>query len=118
MGLKDERFVLWDLGEQHLNEAAFLWTRWEQALVAPDYMLEDVERLEERLHAHVDALVLGGAPIAKRLLVPALESDDPEFLRAAALGLLLGAPPDGSDAVLDRAHSAEPEVLAALQRVL
>jgi uncharacterized protein (TIGR02270 family) len=110
--------MLWDIYEQHLEEAAFQWTRWEQALVAPDYVLDELEQLEERLHAHVDGLVLGGEPIAKRLLHPALEEDDIELLRAAAFALLLGEFPGGSNAVLDRARSADDAALTAIQRAM
>jgi uncharacterized protein (TIGR02270 family) len=110
--------MLWDIYEQHLEEAAFLWTQWEQALVAPDHVLAEVEPIEERLHAHVDGLVLGGEPVAKRFLLPALESDDLELIRTAALPLLLGAPPGSTDGVLARVRSADDATLAALERAL
>ena len=28
---------LWDIVEEHLDEAEFLWERWEHGLVAPNY---------------------------------------------------------------------------------
>ncbi|HEX5753083.1 MAG TPA: TIGR02270 family protein [Archangium sp.] len=78
----------WDLLEQHLSEAAFLWTQWERVLHAPHYTLEDVEGLEERLRAHLDGLVLGGSAVADRLLWPAVEEADPGLAQVAALCLL------------------------------
>src|SRR3712207_6992607 len=44
---RDQLVMLWDIYEQHLEEAAFQWTRWEQALLAPDYVLDELESLEE-----------------------------------------------------------------------
>lgn len=78
----------WDILEEHLDEAAFLWSRWEQVLVAPHYTLAEVAGLEARLLAHLDGLVLGGPAVAARLLEPALESEEPERACAAALCLL------------------------------
>ena len=110
--------MLWDIYEQHLEEAAFLWTQWEQVLAAPDYVLAEAEPMEERIHAHVDGLVLGGEAVAKRFLFPALQGDDPELIRTAALPLLLGEVPGSADGVLERARSADDAALAALQRAL
>lgn len=82
------RFLMKDVYEEHLDEAAFLWTQWERALVAPDYTLGDTEPLEERLLAHLDGLVVGGGPVADMLLTPALESEEPARLSAALWALL------------------------------
>jgi uncharacterized protein (TIGR02270 family) len=90
------RLVRWDILEECLDEAAFLWSQWERALTSPDYTLPEVAYLEERLLARLDPLVLGGAPASKRLLQPSLESEEPERLGAAALALLMG---DGTEHV-------------------
>ena len=80
--------ILWDVMEEHLEEAGFLWTMWERALVAPDYTLDELAaREEQRLVAHLDALVQGGEPVVEELLVPALEQDEAEISVAAALAL-------------------------------
>ncbi|CAM3333624.1 TIGR02270 family protein [Corallococcus sp. ZKHCc1 1396] len=107
----------WDIYETHLDEAAFRWSQWEKALDAPDFTLEEVAELEEPVAAHVDGLVLGGGPVATRLLVPAL-SGEHEHIVAAALALLLAETTDGPAAVLAALSSAEPPALAALQRAL
>lgn len=106
----------WDIYETHLDEAAFRWGQWEKRLDAPDFTLEEVAEQEEQLAAHVDGLVLGGEPVARRLLEPALVSEDAERVVAAALALLAGEEPPGPAAVLAALPVAEPPVLAALQR--
>ncbi|MCP3143963.1 TIGR02270 family protein [Pyxidicoccus xibeiensis] len=111
------RTLRWDIYEEHLNEGAFRWTQREKALDAPDYTLEEVAELEEPVAAHVDALVLGGEPVAKRLLVPAL-ADEPERVVAAALALLGAEEPSGPAAVLAALPVAEPPALVALRRAL
>ncbi|RKH15025.1 TIGR02270 family protein [Corallococcus praedator] len=107
----------WDIHETHLEEAAFRWSQWEKALDAPDFTLEEVAELEEAVAAHVDGLVLGGEPVATRLLVPAL-TEDPERIVAAALALLGAEAEYGPALVLAALPSAEPPALAALQRAL
>jgi uncharacterized protein (TIGR02270 family) len=91
--------ILWDVVEEHLDEAAFLFERWEQAVVAPHYSADELERLvERRLRAHLDGLVIAGAPAAERLLVPALS--DPDCAAACALALLASPAEDVVDGVL------------------
>ncbi|MBM7115808.1 TIGR02270 family protein [Archangium primigenium] len=107
----------WDIYEEHLDEAAFRWSQWEKALDAPDFTLGEVAELEEHMAAHVDGLVLGGGPVAKYLLVPAL-ADEPERIVPAALALLQAEGPSGPAAVLSALLGAEPPALAALQRAL
>ena len=83
--------VLRDVMEEHLEEAGFLWTQWESALDAPDYTLDELAaREEQRLVAHLDALVLGGPEVAGELLMPALEQDEAETCLAAALAMTAG----------------------------
>jgi len=109
------RPLRWDIYDTHLEEAAFRWSQWENALDAPDFTLEEVAELEEPVAAHVDGLVLGGEPVATRLLVPAL-GEDPERIVAAALALLGAEGAYGPAAVLEALPAAEPPALAALRR--
>src|SRR5687767_2503153 len=82
--------VRWDVIEEHLEEAAFLWTQWETALDAPDFTLSEVaDTIEARLLAHLDALEIGGPAVARRLLEPALRDPDPTLSFPAAFTLLL-----------------------------
>ena len=112
------RSIPWDIYEEHLDEAAFLWGQWESALDAPNYALPDViVGPEERLRAHLDGLVLGGAPVAEKLLLPALGDEDAGKVAAAAWALLQGEDADHLDGVFDALTKAEKkEVRAALGR--
>jgi uncharacterized protein (TIGR02270 family) len=124
------RPVLWDIYEEHLEEAAFLWDEWESALVAANHTLDSVAAgPEARLLAHLDGLVLGGAPVAEKLLLPALAGDEPGRIAAAAWALVQaeGAPRSGDvaatgldpqDAVIDAMTKGEPAQRAAIARAL
>src|SRR6266487_4537415 len=79
----------WDVYEEHVDEAGFLWTQWMLANRAADRTIAAVEAgPEERLRAHLDALVIGGAPVRERFLLPALGSGDPEQVFVATAALL------------------------------
>ncbi|WP_426756608.1 TIGR02270 family protein [Myxococcus sp. Y35] len=81
--------LLWDVLTEHLEEASFLWVQRERAMSASDYTLPEVEAGDEaRLRAHLDGLLVGGAPVARRLLQPALEDDAPGGVASAASVLL------------------------------
>jgi uncharacterized protein (TIGR02270 family) len=112
-----QRPILWDIFEEHLDEASFLWGEWETALVAANYTLADVAAgPEERLAAHLDGLVLGGKVVAEKLLFPALGGDDLELVRPAAWALLQAEDADHFDVVLEALASAEPPKAAAIAR--
>jgi uncharacterized protein (TIGR02270 family) len=90
-----------DVAIEHLDEAAFCSTRWVLALCAPNYTAAEVEQgPEERLRAHLDALVLGGRPAAEQVLVPALDHEEPAMVFAAAWCLLASEDGDFDDEVL------------------
>ena len=116
MPLPSEK-ILWDVMEEHLEEAGFLWSQWEAAQGAPDYTLAELAGREEaRLVAHLDALVLGGAAVAEELLLPALESDQQEQVLAAALALQAG---EHGGAVLEALGQAQqPGTISGLRRAL
>lgn len=106
-----ESLILWDVVEEHLDEASFLVEMWERACAAHDYTWRDVERsFGERLRAQLDALVIAGDAAAKRLLAPALADGDTERDRATACALALLASPGGwgLDATLRALSDAEP----------
>jgi uncharacterized protein (TIGR02270 family) len=108
-----QRPVPWDLYQEHLDEAAFLWEQWESALGAANYTLPEVaEGPEARLLAHLDGLVLGGRPAAERLLLPAL-AEEPARASAAAWALLAAEDADHLDTVLAALASAEPPLALA-----
>jgi len=110
----------WDIFEEHLDEAAFLWRRWEDALVASNFALDDVRvGPEARLLAHLDGLVLGGRRIAQELLLPTLVTDDPAQAFAATWALVQAE--DGADyhdPVVDALVHGAPRLRAANARAL
>ena len=89
---------------------------WQDALIAPNYTLDEVEdRVEERLEANLEGLTLGGEPVAEKLLGPALlEAPEPGYATAAALVLLRSGDASARDAVLDAVATAEGEQQEAL----
>ncbi|QRK12590.1 TIGR02270 family protein [Archangium violaceum] len=116
--LSDELFLNWEVYEEHLEEAEFLWGQRERQGGSPEYRLPEVAEGEERLLARVDALVLGGTPVAEGLLVPALESELPTRTSAAAYTLLVGGVPGASQAVLEAVRKEVPGVLEAMAKAL
>jgi len=112
------RPILWDIYEEHLDEAAFLFGQWERAMNAASYTLEEViEGPEERLLAHLDGLVLGGKPVADRFLIPALADGDLGKVWASAWALLQAEDANHLDLVVDAVTKAEKkEARAALAR--
>lgn len=77
---------MWDIVEEHLDEAAFLSAQWERALVSPRYRLAKVaEGPEARLLANLDGMAHVGPAVVPRLLDPRLSSESPEEVFAAAL---------------------------------
>ena len=116
--MRPVRPIPWDIYEEHLDEAAFLWWQWERALDAANYTLDEViDGPEERLRAHLDGLVLGGARVAERLLLPALGDDDPGKVAAATWALLAGEDADHLEAVFEALTKAEKnETRAAMGR--
>lgn len=98
---------LWDIVEEHLDEAEFLWEQWEHSLIAPNYTLAEVaEGPEDRLMAHLDGLVVNGPLVAERLLIPTIAELDaePTRVRAAALALLQSPGDAGVAAVFGALH--------------
>ena len=99
--IREPRPFTREVAVEHLDEAGFCRRRWDVALCAPNYTAAEVqEGPEERLRAHLDALVLGGRPVAEQVLVPALDHEDPPTAFAAAWCLLASEEGDFDDAVV------------------
>ncbi len=87
--------ILWDVVEEHLDEAEFLAETWHVNLDSPAYLRDEFEQgPQERLLAHVDGLVVGGEDVRAELLEPALADGDTERWRAAAVALSLLSHPN------------------------
>lgn len=67
----------------HVSEAAFLWRHRERAARAPHYDLMHLDRLDERLQAHLQALHMAGDTGA-RLADEAVAEGEPAALFVAA----------------------------------
>ncbi|HLT39613.1 MAG TPA: hypothetical protein VK034_25190, partial [Enhygromyxa sp.] len=114
--------LLWDVQEEHLNEAEFAFESWERALSSPLHTLAEVrDGPEERLMAHTMGLIVGGSTVLDRLVRPVLDQDlDDDRYRtaAAALTLLDGAGREGPDIVLAYLPRARAEGFWGLVRAL
>jgi uncharacterized protein (TIGR02270 family) len=111
--------IRWDVLEEHLAEAAFLYGQWERSLRSATLTLADVEAgFEERLRAHLAGLILAGDAAREELLVPALASDDPGSVFAAAFALAAARPAPAVDPVLAALGTVEPAQAAAARRAL
>ena len=84
--------ILWDVIDEHLDEAEFGLEQLERVLISPVHTLREIARYpEERLLAHIDGLVVGGQPVLEQRLVPTLEDTEPSGaarVTAAALALI------------------------------
>jgi uncharacterized protein (TIGR02270 family) len=112
--------ILLDVYEEHLNEAAWLWREWEGCLNSPIHTLPQAAKgPEERLLAHLDALVLGGDPVAQTLMVPALAGNDRFAVTAAAWALAQAEDVDQQDGVFAALTTTEsPAARMAIARAL
>jgi uncharacterized protein (TIGR02270 family) len=107
------RPILWDIYQEHLDEAAWLWGEWESSLDSAVYSIVDVAvGPEERLLAHLDGLLLGGSPVAEKLLVPALGGEDPGLVAAAAWALVQAEGADYQDKVVEALAAGGPSAPA------
>jgi uncharacterized protein (TIGR02270 family) len=112
--------ILWDILEEHFDEAEFLFEQWERALYSPGYTLTELSvTIEPRLEAHLDGLLLGGREVAERLLDQELENDTAPIRAAvAALVLLCSEEEAAAKRVLGAAQDAEGPLQEALARTL
>ncbi|MFE8605223.1 TIGR02270 family protein [Archangium violaceum] len=108
-----------ELLEEHLGEATFLWTSWESALDSSAFTLAELaEGPEERLLAHLDALVLGGPSASQKLLHPGLAQGEGDIVTASALALLSTGDAGQEARVLEALEQGEAEARPWLRRAL
>ncbi|HEX3904694.1 MAG TPA: hypothetical protein VH853_17800, partial [Polyangia bacterium] len=112
-----EAAVLWDVFEEHLDEATFLLQSWRTAVRSPRTSLTLLQKtVEPRLLAHLDALAVGGPPVADALLWPALgKESEAKAPAVAAIGsaLLLGDDAAERDRVVDALRTTELAMVRA-----
>jgi uncharacterized protein (TIGR02270 family) len=118
----DDPGLLFDIIEEHFDEAAFYFRLWDQAQDALDYTLDEVRRgPEELLRANIDGLVVGGEAAAQRLLWPAIEGDEADHWTGpgvATLALLSRRGDDPLDRILLRLPSSKQSPLHGIARGL
>lgn len=103
--------------QQHFDELTFLCEFWQSAIWDPDYDVEGVAELEERIHAHADGLVLGGNH-SLPLLKEGLASDEPPAAFAAAYTLLRTRIEQAAQTVIDALCQAEQGPLDGISQAL
>lgn len=111
------RFFLPDLVQEHLDEAAFLWTQRTAALRSIDYTLLDFAHLEGRLQAHMQGLTTVGED-AHALLEEAAASGEGAHAFAGGLALLITGGASRPKQVFDAFLEADGERLAGLRDAL
>ncbi len=79
--------IIPEVVEKHLQELCFLWEQRQEALMSQDWILSDVELWEQRMGAHLDALVIAGPEIIP-LLKEKLAENDSAITFAGAFVLL------------------------------
>ncbi|MEM9454307.1 MAG: TIGR02270 family protein [Myxococcota bacterium] len=108
--MSGEELILWDVVQEHLDEAEFVIELWLGARRSPIYTLQELEQgPEARLVAHVDGLVVNGPLALQRTAWPALEDDDPQRAAAAALAIVHSGDFTLLDGALDDLDPPAPE---------
>jgi uncharacterized protein (TIGR02270 family) len=106
----------WDLVEQSLEEAAFLWKRWEADLQSLTRSLDEVwSWTEDRLHGALDGVRVGGEKVVEAT-EPALSGKDLAAITAAAHVLAAQTPAHAREALAAAVRNAKGAVLRAMTR--
>jgi uncharacterized protein (TIGR02270 family) len=105
-----------DVLQEHLEELETLWTRRARMIRSPDADAGALRRIDARMDAHADALVLAGEH-AWFLLEPAL-AGEPATAAAAALALASMNDAAADKLLVAALGQAEPPVRAAIGQAL
>ncbi len=111
------REPLWDIVEESLDEAEFLWGRWESDLSSLTRNLDEVYLWsEDRLHGALDGVRVGGEGALEKLLLPALAGESLRRITVAAHVMASGMGAKALAALGDVLLTATGPKLAALLR--
>jgi len=102
--------------EQHAEEAFFLWLLRDDAVRAPNYNLQDLADLDERVEANIDGLRVAG-DVGWEYCETGLEKEEPGEVFAAGVIAFEGTDESRTQKVLEIACSA-PELGRALGSAL
>jgi uncharacterized protein (TIGR02270 family) len=109
--------ILWNVVEEHLDEAEFLLEQWLGASRSPRFTLVQLQKtVEHRLIAHLDGLAVGGQEVADKLLWPALDKESdapPSRVAAAALALLLEPATSVRDRLIELFRTSDSKIIRA-----
>lgn len=111
-----EAQMLWDVVEEHMEEASFLWTEWERALVSPVFTLPGMSGVEQRVSAHLEGLALGGAITPARLARAATRASDAGSIFAVTHALLHRGLDEGTCVALELLTTSSGQHRAAARR--
>lgn len=103
-----------DIVEEHLDEAAYLYTRRQAAQRRVDATAEEVADLGRRLRAHLDGLLVGGA-IAWELTQPALSQANEAQAFVAGIVAMEGGQPVWLEALVAALNAPTPEAFEGLR---
>src|SRR5262249_40684860 len=106
-----------DLIDESLDEATFLWQRWEAELTSPHRNLDEIwEWTEDRLVGALDGVRVAPEPMLESLLAAAMASED-SFRQPAISSALAPAPARNARHILANAvRDATGAQLAACMR--
>jgi uncharacterized protein (TIGR02270 family) len=109
---------IWRLVEDSLDEAEYLWRRWEAELSTHARDLQGLSLwVEERLLGSLDGVRVGGDRAIEALLQPALAAEDP-FRATAAAYVLASEPLSAAFEALTRTMGGGAVEMARLRRAV
>jgi uncharacterized protein (TIGR02270 family) len=106
-----------DLYLEHLEEAAFLYEQRNALRKKPDFSWRAIADFEERLEAHIDALVVGGE-LALEICRKRAQEGEPGELFAATCVLCRQASTQGLAALLKGLDAVDPAQRQAIEDAL
>jgi hypothetical protein len=109
--------VIEDILQEHFEEIQYLWIERQNAVHSPDYTAAEVRRIDQRIDAHLDGLVIGGKH-ALALLEEALTADAGEVTFASARALLALQDEKAGQLVLQAFQCLKDEALEGVMHAI
>lgn len=109
--------IMREILEEHFEELQILWNLRQSAIRSPEYALAALQRLDERIEAHADGLVVGGERIIP-LVEEGLVGDDWLPVFASAYTLLRLGGPTAPGRAIDAFLRAEGKQLEGFRQAL
>jgi uncharacterized protein (TIGR02270 family) len=107
-----------DLIEESLDEATFLWRRWETELTSLTRNLDEIYSwTEDRLHGALDGVSVAGAALVD-VVTPGLLSKETDRVTVSTAVLGASTDPEATSAIATAVAVADDETLGAMMRGL